>query len=283
MARRAAYNWHVTTVAYPARPQLPGWIHTTVSLLVGWVLGAAASGALYGIASLIGAIGTPYGTHPGVINEWPFHHGGLWGLSANIGVIAIALLLTSVSTSRWLRRKHAVVSDGRLAVVLLFTGWIPLVTAGPVGGLVGFLVAVVLVRHWVARREDLLPLPDAAILVGVLSVLVLSYGLLHPLWTADVFSSAPVGKSQAVQVVIRNAGLTGVTIDRLEVQPALRLSPQPSALQLGSRADRLLTLSLPDARGSCGTLVAAIHAHYHVVGIPFTEDLPVRLTLGRRC
>jgi hypothetical protein len=246
-------------------------------------LGAAASGALYGIASLIGAIGRPYGTHPGVINEWPFLSGGLWGLSANIGVIAIALLLTTVATSRWLRRKHGTVSDGRLAVVLLFTGWIPLVAAGPVGGLFGFLVAVVLVRHWVARREELLSLRDAAILVAVLSALVLSYGLLHPLWTADVFPSAPVGNSRAVQVVIHNAGLTGVTIDRVEVQPALRFSSQPGTLQLGSRADRLFKLSLPDARGSCGTLVAAIHAHYHIVGIPFTEDLPVRLALGRRC
>jgi len=258
-------------------------MHTTVSLLVGWVAGAAASLVLYAIAIEIGAIGTPYGTHPGVLNEWPFRHGGLWGLSANIAVIAIALLLTTVATSRWLRRKHSVVSDGRLAVVLFFTGWIPLVTTGPVGGLFGFLVAVVLVRHWVARREDCIPLADVGVLVAALSLLVLSFGLLHPLWTSDVFRLAPTGKSRAVQVVIHNAGLARVTIDRLEVQPALRLKPQPSTLHLGSRADRLFTLSLPDARGSCGTLVVAMHARYHVFGLSFTEDLPAQLALGRHC
>lgn len=105
------------------------------------------------------------------------------------------------------------VSDGRLAAVLFFTGGIPLETAGPRGGLIGFLVALALVRHVVARREVRLPPVSAAALVAVLGAVVLSYGLLHPLWTTGVVPTASAGKQRTVLVDFHSAARVGVTVD----------------------------------------------------------------------
>jgi heme/copper-type cytochrome/quinol oxidase subunit 3 len=117
---------------------LPGWVDATVSLVVGWLVSAVAIFALYIAAYLVGAISQPYGSHAGVLSEWPYADNGLWSLLANVAVILIALVLATVATSSRLRRKHARVSDRRLAVVLFFTGWIPLRTAGPAGGWLAF-------------------------------------------------------------------------------------------------------------------------------------------------
>jgi ABC-type sulfate transport system permease component len=115
----------VGSVAYPTQPQLPGWIDATLSLVVGWFVSAVAMFLLFIAASLVGAISQPYASHAGVVNEWPYFDSSLWSLLANLAVILLALVLATTATSWWLRRKHAQVSDGRLAVVLLFTGWSP--------------------------------------------------------------------------------------------------------------------------------------------------------------
>jgi hypothetical protein len=57
-------------------------------------------------------------------------------------------------------------SEGRLALVLFLTGWLPLY-GGPIGGLLGFLVAVWVVR--VSPRSErflIQPLHRAAELSG---------------------------------------------------------------------------------------------------------------------
>jgi hypothetical protein len=271
----------VTSVAYSVEPQPPGWTHTSFALAVGWLLGAAASAVLYVAASLTGALASPYGSHPGVLNEWPYADNGLWSLIANLAVVLIVLMLTMTATSWWLRRKHDLVSDGRLVVVLFFTGWTPVVAAGPVGGVFGFLFAVVLVRHWAARHDGRLPVGDAAVLVGLLGAVALSYGLLHPLWTADVVPESPAARDRSVEIVVHNAARVGVTIERLEVPAFFRRSPPPSRLHLAPRADGTFALSMP--RGGCGTAVLGIHARYHLFGLTLSQTLPARVSVGRRC
>ena len=61
----------VGSVAYPSQPQLPGWVDATFSLLAGWFVSAVALFVLYVAANLVGVIGQPYGSHTGVVNEWP--------------------------------------------------------------------------------------------------------------------------------------------------------------------------------------------------------------------
>ena len=268
-------------VANPGKDQLPGWIDATASLVVGWLASASAILVLYGAARFVGAISQPYAWHAGVLNEWPYPANGLWSLLANVAVISIALVLTVVATSWWLRRKHTQVSDGRLALVLFFAGWIPLATAGPAGGLVGFLVALILVRHWVARHEGHLAPANAAALVAVLGAVVLSYGLLHPLWTADVFPTASPGKQHSVVIDVHSAARIGVTVDRIEATPPFGGAARPARLHLASGADGTIVLSVP--RGGCGTAVFGIQTRYHVFGLALGETLPARVRLGPRC
>ena len=270
----------MTSVAYPGRPEAPGWLHATLSLVVGWLASAAAVLVLYGAATLVGAISQPYAWHAGIVNEWPYPDNGLWGLLANLAVRSLALVLTVIATSWWLRRRHTHVSDGRLAVVLFFTGWIPLATAGPAGGLFGFLVALVLVRRWVARHEDRLAPAKAAAVLAVLGAVVLSYGLLHPLWTADVFQPAS-GKQRAVEIDIHNAARTGVSIERIDAGPPFRGPARPARLRLAPGARGTIALSLP--RGGCGTGVFGVHIRYHVFGLTLGETLPARVQLGHDC
>ena len=273
----AAYDVHVTSVAYPERPELPGWIDATLSLVVGWFLSAVGIFLLYLAAALAGAMYQPYGSQAGDLNQWPYPDNGVWSLFANIAVISIGLVVTTVATSWWLRKRHPRVSDGRLALVLLFAGWIPLAAGGPKGGLFGFLAAVVLIRHWVGRYEDHLTRPKAtAALVAVLGSVVLSYGLLHPLWTANVSPTIVAGKHRSVVVEVHNAARTGATIDRIG---ASAFGPvRPSRLHLAPGADGEIVLSVPSG---CGTpMTLGIHLRYHVFGLALGETLPARVSLG---
>ena len=181
-----------------------------------------------------------------------------------------------------MRRKHAHISDGRLAAVLFFTGWIPLASKGPLGGFFGFLVAVVLLRHWVARHDDHLPLSYAAALVATLAAVVLSYGLLHPLWTAQVIPTASAAKqNRSVEVLVHNAARADVTIENLRTDFFVR-GPRPSRLHLAPGADGVVVLSIPGS-GGCGTAVVGLNARYHVFGLSLSETLPARISLGRHC
>lgn len=268
----------VTSVAYTARPQLPGWLHATVSLVVGWFLAAVALFVLDLAATLVGAISHPYGWHAGVVNEWPYASNGDWSFLANLAVLGIAVVLATVATSWWLRRKHARVSDGRLAIVLLVAGWIPLATSRPTGGLAGFLIALVLVRYWVARHEDRLAPAKAAALLAVFGAVVLSYGLLHPLWTSSVVQPTTRGKQSRVQIFVHNAARADVTVDRIH-ESLFGAPVRPARLHLAPGADGTIVLSVP--RGGCGTGVFDIQTHYHLFGLTLSQTLPARITLGR--
>ena len=47
------------------------------------------------------------------------------------------------------------------------------------------------------------------------------------------------------------------------------------------RSQRFLNRSLP--RGGCGTLVMGIHVRYHLLGLPLSQTLPARISLGSHC
>jgi hypothetical protein len=140
----------VTSVAYKAEPPSPGWLSAAGGLLVGWIVAGIATGMLYVIADSVGAISRTYPSlndwatpDNGIaINEWPYPDNGLWSLLANVAVVLLVLMLTTVATSWWMGRSYDRFSESRLVLVLLLTGWLPLKAGGPVGGFFGFLVAV---------------------------------------------------------------------------------------------------------------------------------------------
>ena len=290
----------VTSIAYPAKPPLPGWWWTARALLVGWIVAGAATGVLYLVADGLGAIAHGY-AYPGAtpsswslggnrvsLNDWPYPDSGLWTLFANVAIVALVLVLTTVATAWWMRRSYDHFSEGRLALVLLLTGWLPIYAGGPVGGLLGFLLAVWVVRAWVTRAQDRLPIRTAIITVAVLAVVATVYGLLHPFWTTDV---EPY-RANTAMVVINNAAQLPVRVDGLTVSPAarsfretggFRLSPLGAAqrtFRFAPRSERFLIQALPKG---CGTVRLSIHVRYHIFGLPMTQTVPAFASLGSDC
>lgn len=291
----------MTSVAYRGEQPSPGWLWTAGGLFVGWIVAATATGVLFLIADSVGAISR---TSPplnnwatpdnGVaINGWPYPDNGLWSLLTNLAVVLLVLVLTTVATSWWMRRSYDRLSESRLALVLLLTGWLPLKAGGPVGGFFGFLVAVVLIRYWVARHQDHLPSRTAFILVAALAGATAVYGVLHPVWTVDVLPSG-TAHARTATIVIHNAGRVPVRVDGYQVPPWFgiaqshgfrpfprRLNASHRAFRFPARSERFFVLSLP--QGGCGTFMQKINIRYHVFGLPLSQAVPARVSLGRNC
>jgi hypothetical protein len=291
---------NVTSIAYPAKPPLPGWWWTARALLVGWIVAGAATAAFYLAAAGLGAIAHGYaypGATPGdwsvgvnrvSLNDWPYPDSGLWTLFANVAVVGLVLVLTTVATAWWMRSSYEHFSEGRLALVLLLIGWLPIYTGGPVGGLLGFLVAVWLVRVWVTRDQDRLPTRIMIITVAVLAAVAAVYGLLHPFWTMDV---EPYRANTAL-VVINNAAQVPVRVDGFTVSPSapsfrqtdgFKLTPLGAAhrtFRFPPRSDRYLIQALPQG---CGTVRLSIHVRYHIFGLPLSQTVPAFASLGHHC
>jgi hypothetical protein len=131
-------------------------MQTAWALLSGWIVAGLALWVLYFVGSIVGVIGRAY-AYPGArprgqsvfgaraVNDWPFPDSGLWTLLANVAVVALVLVLATVATAWSMRGACDHFSEGRLALVLLLTGWLPLY-GGPIGGLLESLVAVWVVR-----------------------------------------------------------------------------------------------------------------------------------------
>lgn len=275
----------MTSIAYRAEPPRPGWTWAIGSLLVGWILAGTAAVLLYLGAALVGAIGqssaldgSPDG-HGLALNDWPYPDNGWWSLFANIAVVGLVLMLTTKATSWWMRRSYDRVSDERLALVLLLTGWLPLRFGGPIGGFFGFLVAVGLARYWVAGAEYRLPTRTAAAMIAGLGAFAAVYGLLHPLWAVDVI---PPGATRpgTTTIVVHNAALVPVKVERVSVRPHLgRVEGAASPFSVPARSDRLLVQRLPHE--GCGALVVGVHVRYHVFGLPLGQKVPAYVSLGR--
>jgi hypothetical protein len=273
---------------------------TAGGLLVGWIVAATATGVLYLLAESVGAISRTYPSlndwatsNTGIaINEWPYPDNGLWSALTNVAVVVLVVVLTTVATSWWMRRSYARFSEGRLSLILLLTGWFPIKAGGPLGGFFGFLVAVVLIRYWVARHDDHLPNRTAIILVAALAGEIAVYGVLHPLWTVDVVPTG-TAHAKAATIVIHNAGRVPVKVDGFNVTPPFeiaqadgfvpvpgRLNAPHRAFRFPARSERFFVLSLPQG---CGTLWQKIKVRYHVFGLPLSQAVPARVSLGRNC
>jgi hypothetical protein len=222
------------------------------------------------------------------LTDWPYPNSGLWTLFANVAVVALVLVLTTVATACWLRSSHEHFSEGRLALVLLLTGWLPLYAGGPVGGLFGFLVAVFLVRVWVTRAQDRLPMRSTIVTVAVLALIAVVYGLLHPFWTVDV---EPY-RAHTAMIVVNNAAHVPVRVDGFTVGPpassfrrsgGFRLTPDetaPSRFRFAPRSVGILIQPLPPG---CGTMPLSIHMRYRIFGLPMTQTVPAYASLGHSC
>jgi hypothetical protein len=270
----------VTSVAYSEQPQLPGWIVSALSLVIGWCVAGLALFVLYLAASFIGAISHPYPSPAGVINEWPYAENGAWSLIANVSVLVLALVFSTVATSWWLRRFHPSVSDGRLAITLLFTGSLPLVTPHRPAVAGGFVVALLLVRYWVGRHDGRLAPRAAAAVAAAPAAVVLSYGLLHPLWSTGLVPTASVGRYCSVLVTVHNAARAGVDIDRITTSDFTESPARPARLHLAPGADGTVTLRY---LGGSGSGEFSMRAHYHVFGLALSEALPFHIQLRPDC
>lgn len=290
----------MTSVAYRAEPPQPGWGSAVGALLGGWIVAGLATLLLYVGAGLVGAIshpsaslnpGTGVEMHGVALNDWPYAHNGLWSVGANAAVVLLVLVITTKATSWWMRGSYERFSEGRLALVLLFTGWLPLKAGGPVGGFLGFLVACVLIHYWVVGGEDRLPNRAAIAIVSVLAAFAGVYGLLHPLWTVYVMPSG-TARAHRATIAIHNAARVPVTVDGFKVSPAFpgprgrfTLTPGSTArlqraFSFPARSERFLTQPLPEG---CGTVPVGIRVQYHVFGIPLSQTVPADVPLGRHC
>jgi hypothetical protein len=220
------YIQRMSTVAYPAQPQQPSWWRTAGLLLIGLLLGALALFGLYLIASLLGVIGRNYGvSERGSINDWPFPDNGWSSFLADVSVWTLALLVVTVATAWMLREAYETVSERRLAVVLVLTGMLPFVTTHHGGGsLIGFVIATLLVRHWVVKDEARTSRRTVIVAAVCLSLTIASYGLLHPVWvaSASVISEHPAKAGKGVVFSLQNKGRVSLTVERINAWPFAR-------------------------------------------------------------
>ena len=271
----------MTSVAYGASPPLPGWARTVWVLVTGWIAGAVVVGALYVAAVLAGAIGSNGSfAKPGVLNQWPYPDNGWWSLGANLSAILLVVLIATVATAWAMRGTFARFSETHLLLVLLFTGWLPFVAAGPPGGTFGFLLAVVLVRVWVARTDDHLPRRAALACSAVLVTVVASYGLLHPLWSTDAFASGTPSRSKLL-IAVHNSARVPVTVERLDGGPLFVSAASPRGVRISAGADSLFALKW--APHACANVLTELRIRYRILGITFSEPLRARPSRVRRC
>jgi len=114
----------------------------------------------------------------------------------------------------------------------------------------------------------------------VLCAVVVSYGLLHPLWTATAYSTGDAGRYCAVAVNLHNAARVDVAIDKIGAT-SLTLSPvRPAQLHLAAKADHVIVVRY---LGGSGSGVFDLNAHYHVFGLALSETVPFRIQLQNNC
>jgi hypothetical protein len=250
----------------------------------GWLLAAACLVGLYGVGWPLGLIGANSGpAQRGVLNEWPFPDNGWWSLAANVATILLALLVVTVATAWRLRGSFDAVAEDRLALLLLFTGGVPLVVPWRPGLVVGFLVAVWLVRRWVVRasfRASRRALLGASVF---LTLTVASYGLLHPVWVESaVVMPSPASTSGRVLVVsLHNVSRLPLTIERVSGWPLFSdavagwpwQSRPVEALRVAPRATQTFTLKMPS--DGCATIIPDAAIRYRVLGL--TVHAPLRI------
>jgi hypothetical protein len=190
-------------------------------MFLGWLTAAVVLGGLYLAGTLVGAIGrntTIDGQAPYSLNDWPFAANGTWSLVADLSVYFLGIVVTTVAVAWRLRERFATVSEGRLGVVIIFSGGVPFVTSK--GGAVPllFLIAVWVVRAWVVRDELRFPRRPLAAIGAMLVITIASYGLLHPVWieSASATTSMPRSKRPTVLLMLHNSSRATIEIGRVD-------------------------------------------------------------------
>ncbi len=271
----------MSSVAYSTQPTEPGWWGTAWLVFLGWLTAALVLGGLYLAGSLVGAIGRSSYAGPGLdvhaINDWPFASNGSWSLLADCSVFALALGVTAIAIAWQLRGSFATVSEGRLLVVLLFTGGAPFVTSDD-GAPLFFVIAVFAVRAWVVKDELRFPRRPLLALGVLLVQTIASYGLFHPLWveSASAISSSPKPKRSAVLLMLHNSSRATVELERVSAggfSAARGDWPWPSTrLPLRIAGGHTAAFTLKRRPGTCGGGLTA-ELRYRVLGRTMREPL----------
>ncbi len=283
MSTEKAYIPFMSSVAYPAQSNEPGWLVTAWLMFIGWLIAALALGGLYVAGWYLGVIGRNESAGHGLghaINDWPFASNGTWSLLADISVYGLALWVTTIAIAWQLRGPFERVSEERLLVVLLLTGGAPLVTTHKSAPLF-FLIAIWAVRVWVLKAELRVPRRPLLATGVVLVLTIASYGLLHPVWleSASAVVSQPKAKRPTVMLLLRNASHANMTLERVEVLGFTDVrSGWPfqgtTRLPLKLAGGKTATLTTHMRSGTCGNGLY-VRVRYRVFGKTLHE--PIRL------
>jgi hypothetical protein len=275
------YSPDVSSVAYPAQHRAPSAWRTAWDLLVGWILGAACLAVIYVAGWFLGVIGLNTASEGGVINQWPFPDNGWWSLAANFSVLVLALLVATLTTAWKLRESFQMLSEARLAIVLLFTGGVPLVTPTGHGSAFAFLflVAVWLVRKWVVRAGHRFSRRGLGISALGLMLTIVAYGAVHPVWveSAMVAPSLRGTKSQrTLTLTLRNASWAPVTVEQLSggfLFPRVERASGTPQSRFPSRTSK--TFALLGRASGCATLITDARIRYRLLGLSFSSPLQI--------
>jgi hypothetical protein len=258
---------------------------------VGYLRALVFAGLGYAALQLLGVFARN-GTFgdPQVFLGWPFERAGAWSLAANVAATAaVVTLVAGCITGSVARRVERPVSLRRVAVIVLVTGYVPLVAFPGLLGLpwLGGLLATGALVRWLALVASP-PLGRVVALLLALGLLVtISYGVFHPLWFVTRIVWDPDEGVYAFSV--RNDGFAPVTmlgVDRGPVVAGARegvLTPAPFdttrplrevRLGWGRSADVTLLLRCPPGVDGVPGVTRA-RLRYRVLGLGFTA--PVRL------
>jgi hypothetical protein len=268
----------MSSVAYPAHHGAPSAWRTAWDLIVGWVLGASCLAVMYVAGWLLGVIGLNTASEGGVLNQWPFPDNGWWSLAANFSVLVLALLVATLTTAWKLRESFRMLSERRLAIVLLFTGGVPLVT--PISDdsalVFLFLIAVWLVRKWVVRADHRFSRRALGISALGLMLTITSYGALHPVWVESAIVVPDSGNQRTLTLTLRNAGWASVTLERLSggfLFP--RAEPRAGTRQLRFPSRKSKTFALVGGASGCATQITDARIRYRLFGVSFSSPLQI--------
>lgn len=274
----------MSSVAYPIKPTEPGWLGTAWLMVLGWLTAAVVLGGLYVAGAFLGLLGRndDGGLYSHAPTDWPFAENGTWSLLANLSALLLALIVTTVAVAWQLRVRFALVSEGRLGLVLLLTGGVPYLTTEKSAPLL-FLIAVWAVRAWAVRDELRFPRRLLGAIGAALVLAIGSYGLLHPVWveSASAVTSSPRSKRPVVGLVLHNASRGTIEIERVTGGlvfgdgrvgfPGERGSATPLRIPAGQSG----TFTLRMRGGACGTAIMGT-VRYRVFGLALHEPLRVK-------
>ena len=269
----------MSVVAYHGSAPRPGLVRTAWLVASAWAVAAVALFSMYAVALAAGVFAPGAGATRGSLNEWPFPADGWWALATDASAVLLALLVVTAAVAWRLRTSFEAVSEPRLALVLLFTGGLPLV-APLRWAAFGFVVVVLLGRTWISRQDERVPPRSAAIVASGLALVIVSYGLLHPVWIASARTVERQTNGRSVELVLQNASRLPITIETVDPGPiGGRVIGREVRVAPGAAA----TFFVEPPPGGCATVLPATRVHYRLAGLTLSSQLTGRPTRSIRC